>query len=113
MTPSLHHQIMVKRKAAAELARQAQRPSCDPRTAHEMGVESARLARDAAELTAHLRANEQCMQEISHQIHYLAGSPHKSRHRSLVITALEDACARLHYENGEAHASAGPESHPL
>jgi len=41
------------------------------------------------------------MEGILHLLHYLAKSPHTSRHRSLAITDLENAYARLMLENGE------------
>lgn len=98
--PGLHHQIAMKRMAAGELARQARRPECDPRTAYEKGVEAERLALESEQLSDHLHGNEQLMEGILHQINYLAKSPHKSRHRSIAITELENAYSRLLLENG-------------
>lgn len=98
--PGLHHQIAMKRMAAGELARQARRPECDPRTAYEKSVEAERLALEAEQLSDHLHGNEQTMEGVLHMLSYLAKSPHKSRHRSIVVTELENAYARLLIENG-------------
>lgn len=98
--PGLHHQISMKRLAAGELARQARRPQCDPRTAYEKGVEAERLALEAETLADHLRGNEHLMEGVLTLVNYLAKSPHKSRHRSLMITHLEDAYTRALLENG-------------
>jgi hypothetical protein len=97
----LHYQISMKRLAASELARQARRVQCDPRTSYEKGVEAERLALEADGLADHLHGNEQMMEGILHQIHYLARSPHQSRYRSLCLTALEQAHSWLLRENGE------------
>jgi hypothetical protein len=98
--PGLHHQIAMKRLAAGEIARQARRPDCDPRTAYEKGVEAERLALESEKLCEHLHGNEQVMEGLLHQINYLAKSKHTSRHRSVAITYLETAYARLLMENG-------------
>lgn len=98
--PGLHYQISMKRLAAGELARQARRPECDPRTAYEKGVEAERLAIEGETLADQVHGNEQVMEGLLHQINYLAKSPHKSRHRGIAITAMEDAYARLLMENG-------------
>lgn len=98
--PGLHHDIAMKRMAAGELAHQARRPECDPRTSYEKSVEAERLAVEAEKLSDHLHGNEQTMEGILHIIHYLAKSPHKSRHRSIVTTELENAYSRLLMENG-------------
>jgi hypothetical protein len=98
--PGLHHQIAMKRLAAGELARQARNPECNPRTAYEKSVEAERLALEAEQLSDHLHGNEQIMEGLLNQINYLAKSPHKSRHRSITITELENAYARLLLENG-------------
>jgi hypothetical protein len=98
--PGLHQQISMKRMAAGELARQARRPECDPRTAYEKSVEAERLAKESEDLSDHLHGNEQSMEGILHIINYLAKSPHKSRHRSIVVTDLENAYSRLLLENG-------------
>ena len=90
----------MKRMAAGEIARQARRPECDPRTAYEKSVEAERLALESEQLSDHLHGNEQVMEGLLHQINYLAKSPHKSRHRSIAITDLENAYARLLLENG-------------
>jgi hypothetical protein len=98
--PGLHHQIAMKRLAAGEIARQARRPECDPRTAYDKGVEAERLALESEKLCEHLHGNEQVMEGLLHQINYLAKSKHTSRHRSVAITYLETAYARLLMENG-------------
>jgi hypothetical protein len=102
--PGLYHQNAMKRMAAGELARQARRPACDPRTAYEKGVEAEKLAVEAERLSDHLRGNEQVMQGLAQTIAYLQKSPHQSRHRSLAVTSLENAFARLLLENGEPEA---------
>ena len=99
--PGLHHQISMKRMAAGELARQARRPECDPRTGYEKGVEAERLALEAEKLSDQAAGNEQAMEGIEHMLAYLAKSPHKSRYRSLALTALEEAHLWLARENGE------------
>jgi hypothetical protein len=98
--PGLHHQIAMKRMAAGEIARQARRPECDPRTSYEKSVEAERLALASETLSDHAKGNDEVMEGILHLIHYLAKSPHQSRHRSVAITHLETACARLLLENG-------------
>lgn len=98
--PGLHHQIAMKRMAAGEIARQARRPECDPRTSYEKSVEAERLAVESETLSDHAKGNEEVMEGILHLINYLAKSPHKSRHRSLATTELENAYARLMLENG-------------
>ena len=96
----------MKRMAAGLLARQARHADCNPRTAHEKNVEAERLALESEQLCDHLHGNEQMIEGLLHQINYLAKSPHKSRHRSLVITHLEDAYARLRMENGDPEPEA-------
>lgn len=103
----------MKRMAAGELARQARRVECDPRTAYEKGVEAERLALEAERLSDHLRGNEQVMQGLAQSIAYLQKSPHASRHRSLAVTSLENAFARLLLENGEPEKEAKFEAVPL
>ena len=98
--PGLHHQIAMKRMAAGVIARQARRPECDPRTSYEKSVEAERLALESEQLSDHAKGNEEVMEGILHLINYLAKSPHQSRHRSIAITNLENACARLLLENG-------------
>ena len=98
--PGLHHQITRQRKAAAELAQQARRPPCDPRTSHEIGVRAERLALDADRMADHLLGNQTALEGILQLVSYLTASPHQSRHRSLALTALENAAARLLFENG-------------
>jgi hypothetical protein len=90
----------MKRMAAGEIARQARRPECDPRTAYEKGVEAERLAVESETLSDHAKGNDEVMEGILHLINYLAKSTHKSRHRSIAITDLENAYARLLLENG-------------
>lgn len=96
----LHHHVSMKRLAAGELARQARHPSCDPRTAYEKGVEAERLALESEEMCAHAKANEEAAENLNKILHYLAVSKHKSRYRSLAITAIEDAQNWLLRENG-------------
>ena len=98
--PGLHHQIAMKRMAAGEIARQARRPQCDPRTSYEKSVEAERLALESEQLSEHAKGNDEVMAGILHLLNYLAKSPHKSRHRSIAITDLENAYARLLLENG-------------
>jgi hypothetical protein len=98
--PGLHHQIAMKRMAAGEIARQARRPECDPRTSYEKGVEAERLSLESETLSDHAKGNDEVMEGILHCLNYLAKSPHKSRHRSIAITDLENAYARLLLENG-------------
>ena len=98
--PGLHHQISLKRAAAGAAAREA-RATTDARTSYEQGVSAEKLALESEALSEHLHGNEQVMEGLLHQIHYLSVSPHKSRHRSLAITELENAYARLLMENGE------------
>lgn len=100
----LHHQISMKRLAAAELARQARRPACDPRTAYEKGLEAERLDLQAAALVDHAAGNEQAMEGLMQMINYLQASPHQSRHRSVAVTQIENAVARLLLENGSKDA---------
>ena len=90
----------MKRMAAGELARQARRPECDPRTSHEKSVEAERVAVESETLADHLKGNVEVMDGILHLLNYLAKSPHKSRHRSIATTDLENAYARLLLENG-------------
>ena len=90
----------MKRMAAGELARQARRPECDPRTSHENSVEAERVAVERETLADHLKGNVEVMDGILHLLNYLAKSPHKSRHRSIATTDLENAYARLLLENG-------------
>lgn len=96
----LHHSIAMKRTAAGELARQARRPACDPRTAYEKSIEAERLAVEAEDLADHARGNEELLENLNKLLHYLAVSKHQSRYRKLTITCLEDAQNWLLRENG-------------
>ena len=96
----LHYQIAMKRLAAGELARQARRPECDPRTAHEKNVESNRLVMESEALAEQAKGNEEWMENANKLLHYLATSKIKSRYRSLAITDLESAINWLFRENG-------------
>ena len=97
----LHHTIAMKRMAAGELARQARRPACDPRTAHEKNVEAERLAKEAETLCDHLAGNLQVLESIEHLLNYLGRSPHQSRYRNLSVISLEQAHSWLQRENGD------------
>ena len=98
----LYYQVAMKRMASGELARQARRPACDPRTAYEKNVEVERLVREAEDLAEHAKGNVECLENIEKLLHYLAVSKHQSRYRKLVATALEDAQNWLRRENGDA-----------
>lgn len=97
----LHHQIAEKRRQAGDLARSARLPECDPRTAHEKSVKAEMLAMESEDLADHAKGNEEFMENANKLIHYLASSKHKSRYRSLALTALEEAILWLHRENGD------------
>lgn len=111
--PGLHHQIAMKRMAAGELARQARRVECDPRTAYEKGVEAEKLAVESETLCEHLKGNLEAMDQIRKVLNYLGQSKFKSRHRAIAVTELENAFARLLLENGEPEAEAKFEALPL
>lgn len=97
----LYYQIAMKRLAAGELARQARRPECDPRTAYEKGVEAEQLAIESEAMCEQAKANEELMENLNKLLHYAAVSKFKSRYRSLAITAMEDAQNWLRRENGD------------
>lgn len=98
--PGLHQLIAQARTRSADLARKARAPRTCPREAYECGVEADELAAEADKMTEHLKANEQLMEGILQLTNYLAKSPVQSRHRSIAITNLETAYARLLMENG-------------
>lgn len=99
----IHHHVAMKRLAAGELARQAQHPKTDPRDAYEKGVEADRLVKQAEELAAHAKGNDEAMENLVKILHYLATSPHSkgSRYRALAMTNLEQTIMWLHRENGD------------
>jgi predicted double-glycine peptidase len=101
-TQGLYHQVASKRMAAGELARQARRTALCPRAAYEKGIEAERLAMEAEDLSDHSKANEEVMENTNKLLHYMAVSKHKSRYRSLAITALEEVICWLQRENGDA-----------
>jgi hypothetical protein len=98
----LHHLIATKRAAAGAAARAAREQQAkDPRCAHECNVTAERLALEAEQHADHVKGNEEMMEGIMHEINYLARSAHKSRCRSLCLTALEEAHNWLMRENGD------------
>lgn len=101
----LHHQL-------AEMKRQAEAKRLiadDPESAAFIGYsaheDSLQLARDMIPLGIAIDENLSLILHLEEALQGLADSPHNSRHRSLVITLLEQAQDRLRRELGDKPGS--------
>ena len=100
-TLGLYHLIRDKQAQIARLENDARRPRADPRSAHDYEVEAGAIRREVVEMTALASSNENLHQNLSQLLHYATTSNQKSRYRSLVITAIEEALNWIHRENGD------------
>jgi hypothetical protein len=98
--PGLYQLAAHKRQQAEWCRATAKRSETDPRTAHENEQAAEQLVKEADDLEAHAKGNEDLILGIETLIHYFPSSPHQSAHRALAMRHLEDASMRLQRENG-------------
>ena len=97
----LWQQIIDTRKQAAELQKHAANPRTDPHSAHDSEVTAKNLLTEALEMEGRATANASFMTALEAMIEEGERSKHKSRHRSIAITKMEEAAMWLRRENGE------------
>ena len=100
MTPGLYQRIenLLTRRRQQEAT--AGNPGAEPQVRHLAGVYAATASKQMQESMEAAMENRVLISKIQDLIDHLGSSPHTSRHRSLVITKLEEAQDRLLRELG-------------
>ena len=105
MTPGLY-QDLEKLQARQRKRREVAADSdAEPHVRHAGKVDAEILTTEILQTTSAILENEEFASQIQGQLNRLSVSAHKSRHRSLVITLLEQAQDRLRRELGNKPAN--------
>jgi len=102
--PPIHgllREIALKAHSAGAQARKAQKPSTDPRIAHECSITAHELARDVSDLTKISSEDRDMIIQIEATAEFLRLSKFKSPLRTLAMRDLESAAANLRRELGD------------
>lgn len=100
MTPGLYQEIATLLARRRQMDATAANPGVEPSVQHSARSESAISARKMKSAMEAAMENRLLMVKIQGILNELTDSPHTSRHRSLVITKLEEAQDRLVRELG-------------
>jgi hypothetical protein len=102
--PPIHgllREIALKAKSAGAQARKAQKPSTDPRTAHECQFTADQLAADVTALTAAAKETRDIIIQVEATAEFFRLSKFKTPLRTLAMRDLESCSAHLRRELGD------------
>lgn len=88
------------RVAAAACEKESGEQELHPREKHEARQQMEAYMKQADGFGAHIKSNEELIQNIEQLIHYLVNSPIKSAQRTLTLRKLEEASGHLRRECG-------------